>query len=1601
MSYDSKNFWKIKEYTDALKIANIYERLDENIKNLDIFNKIVNPKQRLIDNLEYANILTGQQIVRNQVVTADNIKNSDMESAVTGVYAQEDVTDEVNEMLNMLSQESQYKILQMFFDSYMAPRNSDINWRLGPVTGVVLNTDFNDNQLGMITDGKMYTRSNFTIPYYRKFLANGLITDKEERFTSLFFPPFKIGEFTEINQKTAFMKSVLATNPDPTWDQDTFMIKRSGYTYRDPGYKSISDYISFLQWVIEGCTGIVSTYLTEWDLSLYMQEGLMTPNINGGSSPIYLNYRIKKDNPIATEDGKYTDDRAYCYNVTGSAVSKFENVNQKHWRPSDYPLSQWWMPYTRGVHWDMKNMYVEDLNLNICYMDIYDNISSTFEYESASLRDLFRHQDYIGYVLGTWPNEKLNYYRAFYRTDGDFLTDFDVTENSWTKKVAGAAPGKSATIGKSMNDFLKKARHEMIINGGYYGGPKQPGDVGGYMQRAALANLEKEEDRTNTANSALEDSGFDQISNGDYNAMTESSVMTDAMNQTVDASNMCSYKGVNRFSPAIFGGPHGSDYSPNTIQGYFDENSIIMKNIARVSDYNSREYRSQDEMDYYTDLNKFYSDNERLNGCSPNKSISKLVKGDFGYYWDYGYVSQTISEMIGGEIDWDYKTKSWSIYTFPEKTKDQRKITYIGDNISFKMETKVYVKDLPWTKDNWWYEWDAYYNPANVSTTTLYWFFNIYTVTSKVPYRLGSYQKVGFQSFKNTFFDDEPNLKWQIVHHDFPNDRHVAHNEVRLSNRASKFWTKLTPLMAKFGFVKEANNVRNEHKEGRFVLKFYGDANTEKRILNNLIQRLKGNQKASLVFLEGNVEHRYKTGPASMFRAPVDVDYYTNAIVTKLKIKILWFTITINLPPSFVNVPFINVHLYDTVWFEDNLQAAPKSNRSYSGSDYPLHLKNPITDSTIQYKDNPIQKFSECCNDVIVSSRTDVTVNGNVWDVITGGLDELGSMGTDVNWISKGRMGLTGIGILSSIQGIEPDVGDIGIFEEKIVQSKNGIIERVYHKAGEYNYGDFSRLPSSAKTMALSKIPYKFHKMTDFESKKVSSFSLNKQYWTEGPMPKYRQIEADDGFKYAMGKIFTRAKFYPENLNGEQPAAYITIDTPIRNFLSVCLTQISFLQFARDAILENTSFEVLNKSLRECVDKCVVKASGMDYTGKIIEPDRHHVLYSYWIEQAINLFGTKESFVKYKEQIRSEVNRKITKFEYVIDELSKTCAIPVMEWTMEDYNNCINLIASMKEETRVSIFDRFLFAYLHILYNYRFYFIARRFNKESGTMWIMRALESILDLIKNEANPPPSPRKLMNTAPNYRVSFYELNNPSSMKHEAILSGGDIQLAEDRVTTLYVKINWADESQYEEYQKYLADPAKEIEKPEVVIVYKNGVKKYAFKPTNGLYKFMSDEIIQNDKNKNWNKLHPKETQRLEQDYDECIFNITWGDSPDMTPIKWDVFGNVNVNNLLEYGKHSISPDELLCLIEQGADFWTVSIPAANWPRSEGYKTKLFLKAYVEEQEVTKEDAYVTLLGPLAYQVYPIVINQERPEPSICLSNPNTWKDMLSGTTGAHS
>jgi hypothetical protein len=54
----------------------------------------------------------------------------------------------------------------------------------------------------------------------------------------------------------------------------------------------------FLQYLTSHVTGIVFTYLTEWDLSLYMQESMMSLDSTGGVTKLWLNYRVRQDNPL-------------------------------------------------------------------------------------------------------------------------------------------------------------------------------------------------------------------------------------------------------------------------------------------------------------------------------------------------------------------------------------------------------------------------------------------------------------------------------------------------------------------------------------------------------------------------------------------------------------------------------------------------------------------------------------------------------------------------------------------------------------------------------------------------------------------------------------------------------------------------------------------------------------------------------------------------------------------------------------------------------------------------------------------------------------------------------------------------------------------------------------------------------------------------------------------------------------------------------------------------------------------------------------------------------------------------------------------------------
>jgi len=1598
MQYNAREFLTSESYSSPENYSNLRERYDIYTKFSRAQFFLANPRQRGLENLNFINILESKKVdEEGRIVSIQQKMDEDLQNAIEGTF-NDDLTEEANEILEKIDNEAKIKFLQLYFDSYMAPKMSDIQWRLGAVVRTMLETDSTDD-LGLLINGQMYTRSNFAIPFYRRFWGGNDVLDKKEFFTSMYFPPFKVGHETKIEERTTFMKDIRKVNPNATFDQDNFLIKREGFSFREPGFKGINDYITFLQWLAEGTTGIVSTFLTEWDLSVYMQENLLTAVENGGPMKLFLNYRVRHDNPLSNAEGKYTNDRALVFNVAASAVSKIDFDCQKLWRPSDHPLSAFWMPYVKDRDWHMNNFKVEndEYDIEIPYMDIYDNTKADFPYEAKSMREIMRQQDYIGSILGTFPNFNLKYFQAFYYTDNDSLTDFEIKVQSWLKRVAGAEPGAAAQMKRGLNDFIEKAREEMLINGGYWGSPTPPGLSGGYMGRMMMKDAiggggggqmtggKMRSAASSGADNALEDQELNQIGNNDV----AKDFMNSGLSNKADASTMARHIGINRFSPALFGGPHGSDFSPNTIQGYFQTDSKIMRNIPRLSPNNSNYFQSEDIEDKFTDLNQFYDDGTRL-GASPNTSLEKLTNGILNYTIEYGFYRARRSTWIEGQIQFNPATNQFNTYIFPTRTPQGEQITYSGN---YRFATKVITRTTnPWTARNWWYNYTAYMNIFNVSYFYRRgWRFFFVTIVNLV-YRIGTYYFTGINPFRKVLFHSMPDTPWTITHHSFENfDNNNA--------PGSPFWNWVRTIAPTYGVKNNKEFTDRIRHKNAFILKFYGNEAKEKEFMNYMIGINQGqNASIPVIFCEGNENNRFTQGPESIFKANCTVRSFRNVIQNFMILKLLFIRIRIRLPNKFAHVPYISVDMASCDFFEDRLQDVLVTNRFHTGQDFPMHLKSIAMGQRASfYRDHPIQKFANRYFDTTVSFKVQNETSMNMLGLLVGAMlggfvlmfaalllafrNRSAAASNDINWISSGRMGLSGIGILSSVQGINPSTTNL---------VASGI---------NYNFRDYLAMPTFARDVPLANLPFKTFTFRGHSSG-VRENDIMIRWWSRGGMPSYIARDMDDGLKKALVKIYTRAKFFPATRQS-QPAAFIGIDIPIRNFLSIVLTQVSFYNFAKDCIIDSIDFETLYNSLFNCVDKAVIKACGMKADGTRIDPDKSHVLYNFWIDKAIQLFGRKSQFTSIKNNLRTEINTKITKFNFVIDKLAPLCQKNLTELTFNEICTCYNLIDSLKNETRKGLLEDFLFSYLNILYYYRLFFVAKRFNKENGTMWIMRALESVLEFIvpyASEDNPPKPPSKLQRRRPAYKIAFYELQNTTVVKQNALLN--DMFLEEDRVKILYVKVKWVTKKEYDKWINYIDYQNDEIEVPEVIKVYRNGIEKYAEKPINGLYQFTSAEYLENDKNKKWNALHPQDRQRVINDFDSCVLQINWGDSPDLTPIRWDIFGTINVDNLFEYSRASVSPQELLCLIEEGADFWTINIPESLWPRVEGYRTKLKIRLYEEilDDINIKNDPYITLLGPMAYTMYPITNKQERPVPGVSAEVPEIYRHMNSGVDG---
>lgn len=1523
----NKDYWQKSKTLTSWQLSTFKERKNAVI----LFNSAQKRISRKVpDAAAYGDLLSGKKAFADEVVRKKPKSKSDFDLTRNGAVLEVGDVDDValvNQVLKEVNNQKQVEFLQLYYDCYMNNTNSDAQWRLGNILGSLKGRNLTDSAFGEIVHGSIPSRSNMSYTFPWNYVNEVGVAEKGIRtYSSLGFPPYKFGSSVNLGQSTNKMEKLIQQNSaKPTFDQDAFKLTREDFTFRDVGMKSLSDWINYLQYIAEGATGIVSTYLTEWDLSVYIQEGLMLPKVNGGPMDVYLNYRIKQDNPLADQGTqRYIDDRALSFNVCGSAVSKLFYDCTKNWRPSDFPLSAWWMPYLKDRDWKLAETEIGDFKIQ--YMSFYDDLVVSFPYASQTdLREIFKHQDYIGFIARAANTMDIPYWSAFYSSESDGTTNIDVKLRNMLTAVAGCDYGVATSTGKDLNYLKAVARKECILNGGYYGGPSTVDQNGGMYGRTMMDNLLNTES-TDSAETML--SSFEQLAasprQDDAVDPAKNPAKTSVNGNTKDSSVMSKLVGVNRFSPAIYGGPHGSDYSPYHLRDYFKSDSLVTAQVPKI---------------YFANLtNEVKDDANPKYDYSPNKALSYLKEGSYSYYKKLVYCKTWIKKTFEGTVSFNRETLQFEA-RLPENYNGSP-IIYDNNKITYK--TKVYnTRKLLETLDYKWWQKSLVKNPTEYGTE----------VFIKIPVCEGKYWGFCEKTVKFYEMGDYPTAKWRITAHKFQSfSANVGKTDFLFGRLRG---TKYGPL---------SQDTKDLAKGAGWILSF-DDPSVEEAIKLNLIQYNKGvtNSPKWLYFIGcDDSSTRFTDGPSYMFKAPVYVRYYEN--VSESTKKFLQFTVAQGSSSTYV--PYLYVDLAAATEYFDF--KVPLVQPDVISSEFiPAHLAS--FGSTLAGS-SPLQKVRPGISSTITAWKTiereETSATTKVKKFLFGLFKKKKTTySTETTsetvplWSSTAQFGIEGVGILSGWQGVEPSDDHFetsyGTYNVHSVLSRCGggpVLEDV----------PISELPLKS-TVKANAISYK-----QSGAPQITYMSKTGQ----DALQRYSTAPIDDALKKAINQLCTSINF---KFYDSETSAKMGLNIPVRNFLSYCCTELNYMRAARD-VYNTLKWENIRKVLLNNVDACVLKASGLkkiqDGVFEKVQPDVKHALYNYWIEVAIDLFFDPSHFEEKSTRIAD-------KFAYIISCLETTVSIvspiiekPAVDWTWGDWKKVMGQIYIQQELTEKNEVDEFFFAYLNILYMYRLFFIGKRFNKEDGTMWMMRQLESTIDLVHTNEEPAKSPAELNDDDKEVlNVVFYELQNSLEEKRIRVIKDDVEPLEVDKIARVYVKVEYATEADWKAWLTYKRAPNTVLKAREVIRLSIDGVVRYAFKPTDGLYRFSSKEWAKNLEDVEWNKLHPEEQERHVVEYIDCVFPIEWKPMKGKTPIRFNILGSVSTTGLLEYSRESIAPQDVVCLCEQGMDCWTIDIPASLQPSRELFYTKMTL-SYIAEEDNALNDVYTVVLGPFANSISPI-------------------------------
>lgn len=631
-----------------------------------------------------------------------------------------------------------------------------------------------------------------------------------------------------------------------TFDMDNFLAARSSFTYRAPGFKAINDNINLLQWVLEGISGITSTFLTEWDISLYLQEGLISDAQGTLPNVITLTHRMDSDNPNG-----YTDEKACVWGVLNCAISKLYGHNQRTWVINAYPYSTWHTLYPDPTKYSGWLDKVTDENGDDVYipnfyryakngLDSFIAGSDITHSRGDTVQTRLMYQDFEGAALSGWTDWSFEnkMWKTIYTSEDDGFSDIDLIYlqtssglykkrdliNSVQESIYGTSEDAEAYDGTDMVVAGSDASGNNDTNTDIEYGDLESGSGGNKycpssVFKGALTFLKLFNKRSSSKNAALSQANslYDSDNGSTYGALQDSLGITNESKGKVVSDEDADYLlgtsknlldnsnglGVAQYSPVLYGGPHSYYRSPKSYQSYYQENSLYLRNIPRVDkcpdgfthdSWAGINYPSlpSNQDDYY------YKGNEKW--CSNVAAVADGERQAYEQSWSAG-----LSRLKEGIHHWSNVPVYVKVKTL---TTVEGKMTRKKKNHSWHYET---VADFPKyapngevydyvNKNSYYWEWrekSFYINKSLWNSYESTYRNNYYYVYISGNYRKG-YMRIRYRCpvkqayyyvwrftyFKRYVLHSEPNLNWKIVQTQSYNS-YLANNS---TSRLSTIW---------------------------------------------------------------------------------------------------------------------------------------------------------------------------------------------------------------------------------------------------------------------------------------------------------------------------------------------------------------------------------------------------------------------------------------------------------------------------------------------------------------------------------------------------------------------------------------------------------------------------------------------------------------------------------------------------------------------------------------------------------------------------------------------------------------------------------------------